>query len=115
MKHGRANACLGFWPVASRIFRPDGLSWPVEFTPPDFNNYLLDEHGHWFNYRLHDRYKTFCVELSFIRYQFGNSGGVKMGYDCCGGQRSFLTKEEKIELLKEYQENISKELQGIKE
>lgn len=33
---------------------------------------------------------------------------------CCG-ERSFLTKEEKIEMLKEYREELEKEVQGIKE
>ena len=41
---------------------------------------------------------------------------------CCGkyscsdsGMRQFLTKEEKIEMLKEYQETLQKELRGITE
>ncbi len=41
-----------------------------------------------------------------------------MGYSCCGNgfsARSFLTKEEKVEMLKEYEEELSKELQGVKE
>ena len=39
------------------------------------------------------------------------------GYSCCSTSsgRSFLTKEEKVEMLKEYQENLEKELQGVKE
>lgn len=37
--------------------------------------------------------------------------------ECCGssGFRSFLTKEEKIEMLKEYKNNLEKEVQGIYE
>ncbi len=39
-----------------------------------------------------------------------------MGYGCCGGEiRSFLTKQEKLELLKEYKESLEKEIQGITE
>ena len=42
-----------------------------------------------------------------------------MGYGCyssCGPEgRSFLTKEEKIEMLKEYQESLEKEAAGVKE
>lgn len=42
-----------------------------------------------------------------------------MGYGCCssdyGYSRNYLTKEEKIEMLKEYQENLEKEVQGVKE
>lgn len=34
---------------------------------------------------------------------------------CCSSPRSFLTKEEKLEMLKEYRENIEKEAQGVKE
>ena len=33
----------------------------------------------------------------------------------CGGARSFLTKEEKLEMLKEYKENIEKEAKGVEE
>ena len=40
-------------------------------------------------------------------------------YDNCGcsgsGARNFLTKEEKLELLKEYKENLEKEVQGVTE
>jgi hypothetical protein len=42
-----------------------------------------------------------------------------MGYGCCGigvdGVRNFLTKEERISLLKEYSDGLEKEVQGIKE
>ena len=37
-----------------------------------------------------------------------------MGYGCCE-MRNFLTKEEKVEMLKEYEENLEKELKGLKE
>ena len=42
------------------------------------------------------------------------------GYSCygssCGsGQRSFLTKEEKIEMLKEYKKDLENEVQGVAE
>lgn len=39
-----------------------------------------------------------------------------MGYykNCCS-TRSFLTKEEKIEMLTQYQESLEKEAQGVKE
>ena len=45
-----------------------------------------------------------------------------MGSNCCtsyscndGKVRQFLTKEEKIEMLKEYKESLEKEAQGITE
>lgn len=43
-----------------------------------------------------------------------------MGFNCsCEGneyaQRSFLAREEKIELLKEYQERLEKETKGVAE
>jgi hypothetical protein len=43
-----------------------------------------------------------------------------MGCGCYGGTgfqraRSFLTKEERIALLKEYKENLDKETQGLTE
>ena len=42
-----------------------------------------------------------------------------MGYGCCGvgvdKMRSFLTRDEKISLLKEYKENLQKEIEGITE
>ncbi len=31
------------------------------------------------------------------------------------GMRGFLTKEEKIEMLKEYKENLEKEAEGVSE
>jgi prefoldin subunit 5 len=34
----------------------------------------------------------------------------------CGyGMRSFLTKDEKLEILKEYKERLEKEAEGVKE
>ncbi len=36
-------------------------------------------------------------------------------YACNCGPRMFPTKEEKIEMLKEYEETLEKELQGVKE
>ena len=46
-------------------------------------------------------------------------GGVILGYGCCSynseAPRSFLTKEEKIEMLKEYTESLEKEAQGVAE
>lgn len=42
-----------------------------------------------------------------------------MGYGCCGTgfqkPRSFLTKEERIALLKEYKDELEKESQGVVE
>jgi len=37
-----------------------------------------------------------------------------MGYGCCGS-RNFFTKEERVEMLKEYQAQLEKEVQGLKE
>jgi hypothetical protein len=33
----------------------------------------------------------------------------------CYTTRSFLTKEEKVEMLKEYKDNLEKELEGVGE
>jgi len=42
-----------------------------------------------------------------------------MGNGCCGGdygyQRNYLSREEKVEMLKEYKESLEKEVKGIKE
>jgi len=42
-----------------------------------------------------------------------------MGYGCCGtgfqNARSYLTKEERIALLKEYKDELDKEGQGVNE
>ena len=36
--------------------------------------------------------------------------------DCgCVAQRSFLTKEEKLEMLKEYKESLDQEAEGVAE
>ena len=37
-------------------------------------------------------------------------------YGCCGtGTRSFFTKEEKVEMLKEYKNTLEKEAKGVGE
>jgi hypothetical protein len=41
-----------------------------------------------------------------------------MGYGCYGPRytgRSFLSKEEKIQLLREYHQNLKGEVQGVEE
>jgi hypothetical protein len=49
----------------------------------------------------------------------GIYGGDLMGFGCCGAGvdqvRNFLTREERIALLKEYSNGLEKEVQGIKE
>jgi hypothetical protein len=42
-----------------------------------------------------------------LRYGCGGHGGY--------GVRSFLTKEEKLAMLKEYKEDLEKEVQGVEE
>lgn len=37
-----------------------------------------------------------------------------MGYDCCG-PRKFLTKEEKVEKLKEYRQDLETEAKAVTE
>jgi hypothetical protein len=37
-----------------------------------------------------------------------------MGYDCCG-PRQFLTKQEKVEMLKEYKKDLEMEAKGVAE
>ena len=41
-------------------------------------------------------------------------------HNCCGssrscGPRNFLTKEEKVEMLREYKEDLERETKGVKE
>jgi hypothetical protein len=41
-----------------------------------------------------------------------------MGYGCCGSGyngRNFLTREEKIQLLREYHQDLEREVQGVEE
>jgi hypothetical protein len=41
-----------------------------------------------------------------------------MGYGCCGSGytgRNFLTREEKIQLLREYHQDLKREVQGVEE
>ena len=40
--------------------------------------------------------------------------GVKM-CNCGAGMREFLTKEEKVEILKEYKKNLESEAKGVEE
>ncbi len=59
---------------------------------------------------------TYGDNVSHVRYY---KGGVCLGYNCCGVSvqkaRSFLTKEERITLLKEYKDDLDKESQGVSE
>ena len=66
-------------------------------------------------YRSSDRFKYLL--LQYIVYPICK-GVSEMEYTFCGtgcGTRSFLTKEEKVEMLKEYKESLEKELQGVAE
>ena len=51
-----------------------------------------------------------------MRYETEVKG---MGYGCCGTGgytgRSFLTKEERLALLKEYRDDLQKEVKGVEE
>jgi hypothetical protein len=51
------------------------------------------------------------------RNKIGGESG--MTYGCCGtssrSARSFLTKEERVALLKEYKNDLEKEAQGVTE
>ena len=41
-----------------------------------------------------------------------------MSYNCCGSRyvlESFLTKEEQMQLLREYHQDLKKEVQGVEE
>ena len=56
------------------------------------------------------------LSISYNRY----NGGEKMGYgNTCGcnceAPRGFLTKEEKVEMLKEYKQSLEKEAKGVAE
>lgn len=67
-----------------------------------------------------DIYKYIECYISYIQYVWGDKGvNSKMGCGCYGSgfqrARSFLTKEERIALLKEYQDELNKEKQGIAE
>jgi hypothetical protein len=67
-----------------------------------------------------DIYKYIEGDISYIQYVQGVKGvNSNLGCGCSGSgyhsARSFLTKEERIALLKEYQEELDKEKQGISE
>ncbi|MDQ3975628.1 MAG: DUF5320 domain-containing protein [Thermoproteota archaeon] len=48
-------------------------------------------------------------EVKGMRYGCGGGGGWSYG------GRSFLTKEEKLAMLKEYKEDLEKEVAGVEE
>jgi hypothetical protein len=52
-------------------------------------------------------------EVKGMRYGCGSGGGGHWGYGY--GVRSFLTKEEKLAMLKEYKEDLEKEVEGVQE
>jgi hypothetical protein len=57
------------------------------------------------------RYKE---EVKVMRYGCWGIGGGRGGWGYYG-ERSFLTKEEKITMLKEYKDDLGKEIKGIEE
>jgi hypothetical protein len=46
-----------------------------------------------------------------MRYGYGCGGGGGWSYS----GRSFLTKDEKLAMLKEYKEDLEKEVEGVEE
>jgi hypothetical protein len=67
-----------------------------------------------------DIYKYSEYHISYIQYVYGDKEvNIDMGCGCYGSgyqrARSFLTKEERITMLKEYQDELDKEKQGISE
>ena len=58
----------------------------------------------------------FQVGRTVLACLFQSKGGVRRmcGYGAYGGRR-YLTKQEKVEWLEEYQSNLEKELAGVKE
>ena len=48
-----------------------------------------------------------------MRYGCGGGGGGHWGYGY--GVRTFLTNEEKLAMLKEYKEDLEKEVKGVEE
>ena len=52
------------------------------------------------------------LSISYIRYK---EEVLKMEMQGCCGTRSFFTKEEKAEMLKEYKESLEKEAKGVGE
>ena len=58
------------------------------------------------------------MEVAKIFFRFSdllikNSEVLNM-HGCCG-ERSFFTKEEKVEMLKEYKDSLEKEAKGVAE
>jgi len=55
--------------------------------------------------------------ISYIQYDKKEEVNSETGYGCYGWgfhqARRFLTKEERIALLKEYQEDLEKEKEGV--
>src|SRR5262249_25285640 len=68
--------------------------------------------------RSFDIYKHAEINISHIQYERGNKKvNSRMACGCYGGSRtrSFLIKEECVALLKEYQDELEKEKQGVTE
>ena len=63
---------------------------------------------------MSDMIKYLRLLISDARY---NREVSNMGYGCCGmnAPRSFLTREEKVEMLKEYASDLETEVRGVKE
>ena len=59
---------------------------------------------------MSDKYKYISVLISYVRYI--REGNFRM---MCCGERNFFSKEEKIEMLKDYKEKLEKEAKGVNE
>lgn len=57
------------------------------------------------------------IYFHILQYRITNNGGKKMENCCTGscGPRNFLTREEKVEILREYKESLEKETKGVAE
>lgn len=42
-------------------------------------------------------------------------GGMAHGKCSCGGERRFLSRKEKIEMLEDYRESLKSQLEGVEE
>ena len=64
---------------------------------------------------MDNRYVYILVSVTqYYQFYAGRRNNMEM-YGCNCGTRSFLTKEEKLEILKEYKESLENEGKGVSE
>jgi hypothetical protein len=107
-------------PNVSDAWRADEVYVKVKDNPKYLFALMDDQTPFWIAQQVADTKYTSNIHISYVQYGWKNKEvNDFMGYGYCGTSfhraRSYLTKEERIALLKEYKDELEKEGQGVVE